>query len=218
MLRVPETEEHGGVAQRVLPDRERRDPDATADEQRPPIGLRRAEADAERTEQPQPVARAQLAQAPRARAHVLEEEVEPAVLVGAENGERAREEGPLVGPSAPPLARRQHVELPRVRRRPAGVEHGDHVVGATPSVSDHGAEAAAERGERAVHPRRGRGGAGPVAHALSAACDPRAWRSWSETTSGSPRRAAAIARAAAMPPDSVVMHGMPRAIAAPRIS
>ena len=45
-----------------------------------------------------------------------------------------------------------------------------------------------------------------------------AWISCSETTSGSPRRAAAIARAAAIPPAIVVMHGIPRATAAERIS
>jgi hypothetical protein len=44
------------------------------------------------------------------------------------------------------------------------------------------------------------------------------WSSCSETTSGSPSRAARIARAAAWPPESVVMHGIPRATAARRIS
>src|SRR5437016_2466569 len=51
------------------------------------------------------------------------------------------------------------------------------------------------------------------------------WISWRETTAGSPPspacwalRAAAIARAAAIPPAIVVMHGIPCAIAAERIS
>jgi len=44
------------------------------------------------------------------------------------------------------------------------------------------------------------------------------WTSCSDTTAGSPSRAARIARAAACPPESVVMQGMPRAMAARRIS
>ena len=100
----------------VLPDRQRRDPDPAADEQRPPAVLRRAEADAQRPEQPQPVAGAQLAQPPRARADVLEQEVERAVLVAPQHRERARQERPLVGAPAPALARGEHVELARVRR------------------------------------------------------------------------------------------------------
>ena len=159
----------------------------------------------ERPEQPQPVAGAQLAQPARARADVLEQEVERAVLVAAQHRERARQERPLVRAPAPALARGEHVELPRVGRG-ALVEHRDHVVGAVAGVRDDRAEPAAERGE------------GAVAHACSAAREPRAWSSWSETTSGSPCRAAAIARAAAMPPESVVMQGMPRATATERIS
>src|SRR5205823_1598414 len=45
-----------------------------------------------------------------------------------------------------------------------------------------------------------------------------AWISWSEITSGAPRRAAEMARAAAIAPAIVVMHGIPREIAAVRIS
>ncbi len=50
------------------------------------------------------------------------------------------------------------------------------------------------------------------------ACTPFACSSCSDTTGGSPSRAAAIARAAAIPPAIVVMHGSPRATAARRIS
>ena len=42
--------------------------------------------------------------------------------------------------------------------------------------------------------------------------------SWSEITEVSPERAARIARCAALAPDIVVIHGMPRPIAARRIS
>ena len=166
-----------GAPQHVLPDRQRRDPDAAADEQRPPLVLRRAEADAQRPEQPQPVAGAQLAQPPRARADVLEQEVEPAVVVAAQDRERARQERPLVRAAAPALARGEHVELPRVRRRPLGVEHRDDVVGAVARVRDDRAEAAAEAaracGRHAPH-----------------RASPRACSSCSDTTSGSPCRAA----------------------------
>jgi hypothetical protein len=47
---------------------------------------------------------------------------------------------------------------------------------------------------------------------------PFACSSCSDTTAGAPSRAAAIARAAAIPPAIVVTHGTPRATAARRIS
>ena len=101
---VAEPEQRGGVAEHVLPDRQRRDPDAAADEQRPPPVLRRAEADAQRPEQPQPVAGAQLAQPPRARADVLEQELEPPVARGGA-APRTRAGGTAARPRPRPSAR-----------------------------------------------------------------------------------------------------------------
>src|SRR5258705_4688825 len=68
-----------GAGQAVLEDRQRRDPDAAADEDRPPSLARRDEAAAQRPERPQPIARAQLTQAPRPGADVLEQEMRLAV-------------------------------------------------------------------------------------------------------------------------------------------
>ena len=48
--------------------------------------------------------------------------------------------------------------------------------------------------------------------------EPLRWSSCSETTGGPPTRSAAMARAAAMPLETVVMQGTPRATAARRIS
>ena len=118
---VAEAEQHErGGAERVLPDRQRRDPDAAAGQDRPARLARRREAAAQRAEQPHLVTRAELAQPLGARADVLEQEVERAAGVGAGHGEGPREERALVGAAAPALGGREHVELPRVGRRPAG--------------------------------------------------------------------------------------------------
>ena len=131
-----------------------------------------------------------------------------AVAVAARDRERARQERPLVRAAAPALGGGEHVELARVGRRPAGSATREHDVGAeraAPAIT--GSAPAAERRERAV------------AHVAATAPPPVArWISCSERTGGAPWRAAAIARAAAMPPAIVVMHGTPRAIAARRIS
>src|SRR5581483_2380655 len=67
------------------------------------------------------------------------------------------------------------------------------------------------------HHLRGPGPEGGL-HAVARAGARVPCSSWSETTSGSPRWAAMIARAAARPPDIVVTHGIPRLTAAERIS
>jgi hypothetical protein len=158
---VAEAEQHERVvAEVVLPDGQRRDPHPAPGEHGPPPRLRRAEADAQRPEDPQPVARAQLAEAPRAGTDVLEHEVEPAVGVASQHREGAREERPLVEPAAPALGGGQHVELPGVRRRAAGVVAGEHLVGADPPAGGHLGQAAPERGERAIRD----GGDGARAH------------------------------------------------------
>ena len=98
----------------------------------------RREADSERPERPQPVARPQLAQPPRARTHVLEQEVGlPVAPAGDREG--ARQVWPLVLAPAPALGGREHRELARLgvaarrdrrpsargRPRPSCVHAGD---------------------------------------------------------------------------------------------
>src|SRR6185503_11554894 len=104
--------------------------------------------------------------------------------------ERARQERPLVLEPAPAVGGREHRELPGVRRRPVRVGDREHVVGADRATTRHAQPAAAER--REAH------GATPAPAALAR------WISCSESTVGEPWRAAAIARAAAIPPDIVV--------------
>ena len=97
-------------AQRVLPDRQRRDPDAAADEDRPARLARRGEAAPERAEQPQLVARVQLGEPLRAGADILQQEVERCRWSSwrrATENARGRN-GPLVGPAAPALDGREH--------------------------------------------------------------------------------------------------------------
>ena len=176
----------------------------------------RREARAQRPQQPQLVARAELGQAPGAGPHVLEQELELA-RPGAEVGEGARQVGALVRAGAPALGGGQHVELARPRRRPAGVGAAQEAVGADRLRGGDRGPPATEGRERAAGvghaTSAGRGGAG-LASPFA-----RRWISCSDSTSGAaPSRAAPIARAAALPPDSVVMHGIPWLTAALRIS
>ena len=130
--------------------------------------------------------------------------------------ERARQVGALVGPRAPALDGGEHVELARPRLGPVGVGDAQDAVGADRVVGRHGARAPAERGEHPGHDAAGHIGTDAVVRghaATSGRCS-----SCSESTSGSPARAARIARTAASAPESVVMHGIPRATAALRIS
>ena len=83
------------LLQLVLEDRQRRDADAAADEDRARAGRRRRERAPERPGAPEPLAHTELAQATRARADVLEQELRAPILVPGD-GEGAREEGPLV--------------------------------------------------------------------------------------------------------------------------
>jgi hypothetical protein len=97
MRRVAEAEQHErrvrarpGPGEPVGPDRQRGDAGAAAGQDRPATRPRGREPAPERAEDPQAVAGAQLAQPPRARADVLEQEVERAVLVAAQDRERPR--------------------------------------------------------------------------------------------------------------------------------
>ena len=124
------------------------------------------------------------------------------------DGERARQERPLVLAPAPALGRREHGELAGIGRRPVRVGDREHDVGAVAPPPDDREPPPRERGERAV-----------AAHDVTAPAPLARWISWSERTSGTtPWRSPAIARAAAIPPVIVVMQGIPRAIAARRIS
>ena len=192
--RKPE-QRRGRRAERVLPDRQRRDPDAAADEQRRAARrAARAKPMPERPEQPQPVAGAQLAQ-PRACPGRRPRAGSRAVPSSwrAQHRERAREERALVRAPAPALGRGEHVELARVRRRAVGVEHGRARRRRRRARARRPRQqAAAERRERAVaHALPPRGAAAPLRVQLLQRDAP----------AGAPWRAAAIARAAAMPPD-----------------
>ena len=125
-----------------------------------------------------------------------------------QDAEGPRQERALVGAPSPPPRRGEHVELPGARRRAVGVLGGEHHVGADDAALGDRQGAPAERRQRARL-----AGVTPPA---SAGTRP-AWISCSESTSVPPWRPAAIARAAASPPESVVRHGIPRAIAARRI-
>ena len=161
---VAKAEQDGHVGrrvglQRVLQDRQRRDADAAADEDRAPARPRRRKALAERAQRPQPVALAQLAQAracpgrrPRAGSATRR-------CAGARSRRRA------AGTGARPLPR------PSARRRRS-------------SRTGPGAARASRRRRRAARGRRrarrlpstvssrranGAGAARPLAHAV---CDP----------------------------------------------
>src|SRR5205807_6765372 len=115
-------------------------------------------------------------------------------------------------PASPPAGRRQHVELARVGRRALEVRASQHHICAVLLRCGDRGEPAPERGQRAL---RAQGATGlPAGSRARAACSRSrpAWTSWSESTSGAPRRAAEIALAAAIPPAIVVMQGIPWAI------
>lgn len=122
----------------------------------------------------------------------------------AQHAERTRKERTLAGSSTPPLGGGEHVELPSLRSRPGGILAAQHDVG---PVSLSGLDLDAAAAERCSH--------AVAAQPTSLRLAP--WISWSAITAGAPRRAAEIALAAAIPPDIVVMQGMPRATAAVRI-
>ena len=131
-----------------------------------------------------------------------------------QHAEGARQVGPLAGSSSPSRRRHQHVELPGLGSRAMGSSHGEHDVGAVLGAIDHRHDPGPERGH---DPVRGSGGrrrahdaAGPTGWIPCSSCR--------ETTFGSPAWAERIARAAAIPPEIVVMQAMPRVIAAERIS
>ena len=202
----PEQHSHlGGPLglQRILQDRQRSDADAPAHQQRAPAALGRLKPLPERSERPQAIALAQLAQAPRARSDVLEQEMG---LPDAAPGDRegARQVGTLVLSPAPALGAGEHRELPRLRIGAVHVGDAQHPVGAELIHAEDRQQPGRER----------RGRRGPLAHVVRTPCS-----SCRHSTSGSPpRRALAIARAADPPADSVVRQGMPCITAARRIS
>src|SRR6516164_7999684 len=108
----------------------------------------------------------------------------------AQDAERPREKRPLALSPAPALGGGQHVELARLRRGAGSVAAADHHVGAVLLARGDGRHAAAERRCRPGH--------------LTPLVRRWWWISCRESTSGSPRLAAAIARAAAIPPVIVV--------------
>ena len=114
----------------------------------------RREAVAERAERPQPVALAQLAQAPRARADVLEQEVR---LADAPAGDRegARQVRALVLSPAPALGGGEHRELPGLRLGRLDVGDAQHAVGAELVDAERRSAAGAANG------------AGAAAHSLT---------------------------------------------------
>ena len=176
----------------------------------------RAEAAPERPERPQPLARPQLAQPPRAGPDVLEQEVRLAVAARARPRRRAAGTG--AHPRPRPSARR-----PRASRtgraagaRPVGVGDPQHAVGAERLAAMTVSRRRPKRRAGACAPTltpprvaRVRTGARRRRRAAPAGTAPRARRR---------ARARAIARAADTPAASVVRQGMPCATAARRIS
>jgi hypothetical protein len=193
VVRVAEAQEDlrgiEGVGQRD----QRRDADAAADQDRAPV--RRAPALPQRPRDPDLVLPVELHQPLGAGADVVEQERQPA-LAGAQDAERPRQERALAVAATPALDRGDHVELSRLGRRPVRIVDVDDDVRPVGRALHDRARAAAEHHTASV-----------------ARCS-----SCRESTSAWPRAAAPIARAAAVPPDRVVRHGMPRAIAARRIS
>ena len=186
-------------AQRVLEDRQRRDADAAADEQRAAAVLRRREAAARAGPSTHSaVARAQLAQPLGARADVLEQELRARRRAVARDREGARQERPLVLPAAPALGGGEHAELARPRARDRRGRRREHAVGAELAARRDGQQAPAPSGAR-TRPSAPR-------LALTRGASARAGARAVELLQGehlglAARARAAIARAAASPPD-----------------
>ena len=111
----------------------------------PAPGARAGEAAAERAEQVEAVARAELGEPVGAGPDVLEQEVELAVAA-SHHGERPRQERALVDAAAPAMRRREHVELAGIGRR-AVVGHGQNRVRPVLPAFDDARKAATERRE-----------------------------------------------------------------------
>ena len=131
-------------------------------------------------------------------------------LVGKSRPIVRRKIGPLAVSPTPPLGGAEHVELARLGPGPVRVQSAQDHIGAVlvPGLHDHCA--AAQRSNHAL--------LCDVLGRAQLTTGLEAWISWSEITSGAPRRAAVIARAAAIAPAIVVMQGIPREMAAVRIS
>jgi len=210
VLSIAEAEQdlsrHPASGEAAAQQRQRRDPDATADEDRARRLrgelARLGEGVAERPVDPDPLPRLDRAEPLCAGADLLEQEVEPdRALCGHRVGDRERP-GQEGAPSAllPVALRGQHVELPRGRLRPALVaQREDPVTTGGPVVGD--------LAEPSPRRRRHRGWEALVP-----------WISWRLRTSASPATLAAIARAAAVAPVIVVTQGTSWRTAAVRIS
>ena len=135
--------------QSVAPDGKRRDAHAPTDQDGSATIRRGLESLAERAQEPQPIALAQLAQAPRAGTDVLQQEEGLAVLE-ASVGEGTRQVGALVLAGAPALGGSQHRELAGQRSRTVRVGGSQDAVGAEWIVGCDGEQAPPERGEGAL--------------------------------------------------------------------
>ena len=146
----------GGVAEAeqrraapaLLRHRERRDPDAAAEQQQRAT-RRLLEPVAERADEPQLLARRERAEPRGARADRLEHERERPVTRCARDRDGATEQRPLALTAAPTLDGGEHVELPG-QRRGAVVCDVDQRVGTQARAREDGGAPAAER---RAHPR-----------------------------------------------------------------
>ena len=197
-----------GCAELVLPDRERRDPDAAADEHRAaPVdaGAAKADARAGRADSSSSPARARTGGAVPGPTSSSRNSSSGAPRRSAHAREGARQERPLRPPPHPTARGREHVELAGLRAAARRVLAAQHDV--RPELL-----AARDRRPRGGRTAPARGRRSPGAGCLRVDLLQR-------DHLGSPcAAAAAIARAAAIPPDIVVMHGIRRATAAVRIS
>src|SRR5262245_15758143 len=208
MALVAEAEQGSGgdpaSLERAPEDRERRDPDSAADEDRP-RGLRcglggQREGPAERAGEPQALAGGEGRKPLGSRADRLDQEVEPNATtagLGGGDGERAGQVRPAVL-SAPSASSRQHVELAGGGLEALAVERReDPIAAAFPRLDDLGGPPA----ERRQH---------ALAHLVASAAGCCVWWiSWRQRGSTPLPRWAEIARTAAEAPVIVVTQGMP---------
>ena len=209
--------------ERVAPDHQRRDPDAAAHEHRPAAGRagggrsRGRAGRAARRRRPAPSAHSRSVPGPTSSST---KSSRPSPWRRATENARGRNGRS----SAPPPQRSAAASIanwPGSGAGPSGSATREHDVGPVRLAPHDGQPPAPERRERAVAAssakRTRKGKLACPAHETAAAPSARC-SSCSERTSHVPVRAEAIARAAAIPPVIVVMHGTPRAIAARRIS
>ena len=127
-----------------LPDHERRDADAAADQHRTRARGGRAEADTRAGRRATPRRPGASCPSRSVPGPIASSRNSSRAGAGAAHGESAAELRAARGP-APPRHGGQHVELPGQRRRPALIGDADQVVRPDPLVRDHAARAPAER-------------------------------------------------------------------------